>query len=136
MLKKYVGLYASLCLITYLGFWLWYFSPTFIGNWLGFLMTASALVLPICYLVLFTTSKDFKLRLRYLTCILSAIISYTVFAFTQSTDYLDYYATSLQDGLGFALTYVFFIFYINMLLITVIKSIIYLVKRRRKDGDS
>lgn len=142
MLKKYIGLYIVLNLIVYFGFWLWNFSSSILGGWLGFLITVSSLVLPICYLVLFTIAKDFKLRLRYLTCILSALVSYLVFLFTQRTDYLNYSSTDLQSSLGFALLYVFFIFYVNvglpliMLLITIIKSIIYLVKRRNKDGDS
>lgn len=142
MLKKYVGLYTGLNLLTYFSFRLWYFSLTIIGSWFGFLIDLSILFLALGYVVLFTVEKDYKLSHRYLTCLLNAIISYTVFMFTQRTSFLDYNSTSLSDGLGFALIYVFFVFYINvgvpviMLLITVVKSIIYIVKRRKKDGDS
>ena len=131
MLKKYTGLYAGLNLITYLGFWLWHFSLTLIGSCFGFLIDISILFLAIGYIVLFTLEKDYKLSHRYLTCLLNTIISFIVFMFTQGTSFLNYSATSLSDGLGFAITYIFFILYINvgipviMLLITVIKSIIY-----------
>lgn len=142
MLKKYVGLYAGLNLLTYFGLRLWYFSLTIIGSWFGFLIDLSILFLALGYVVLFTVEKDYKLSHRYLTCLLNAIISYIVFMFTQRTSFLDYSSTSLQDGLGFAIIYVFFVFYVNvgvpviMLLITVVKSIIYIVKRRKKDGGS
>lgn len=139
MLKKYTGLYIGLSLLTYFGFRLWYFSLTIIGSWFGFLIDLSILFLALGYVVLFTVEKDYKLSHRYLTCLLNAIISYIVFMFTQRTSFLDYSSTSLQDGLGFAIIYVFFVFYVNvgvpviMLLITVVKSIIYIVKRRKKD---
>lgn len=135
MLKKYTGLYAGLNLITYLGFWLWHFSLTLIGSCFGFLIDISILFLAIGYIVLFTLEKDYKLSHRYLTCLLNTIISFIVFMFTQATSFLDYSSTSLSDGLGFAITYIFFILYINVgipviiLLITVIKSIIY--KRKK-----
>lgn len=141
MLKKYVGLYTSLNLLIYFGLRLWYFSLTIIGSWFGFLIDLSTLFLAIGYVVVFTVEKDYKLSHRYLTCLLNAIISYTVFMFTQRTSIFDYSPTSLQDGLGFAIIYVFFVFYINVgvpviiLLITVIKSIIYLVKRRKINKD-
>ena len=131
MLKKYSGLYAGLNLITYLGFWLWHFSLTLIGSCFGFLIDISILFLAIGYVVLFTLEKDYKPSYRYLTCLVNIIISFIVFMFTQATSFLDYSSTSLSDGLGFAITYIFFILYINvgipviMLLITVIKSIIY-----------
>lgn len=142
MLKKYTSLYTGLNFITYLGFRLWSFADTWIASWLGFFICISALVLPICYLVFFTIAKDYKLRARFLTCIINIVISYVVFRFTQDTSFLDYNPISLSNGLGFALLYVFYIFYINvgvpvvMLLITIIKSIIYSVKRRKKDGGS
>lgn len=135
MLKKYTGLYAGLNLITYLGFWLWHFSLTLIGSCFGVLIDISILFLAIGYVVLFTLKKDYKLSHRYLTCLLNTIISFIVFMFTQGTSFLNYSATSLSDGLGFAITYIFFILYINVgipviiLLITVIKSIIY--KRKK-----
>lgn len=141
MLKKYIGLYAGLNLVTYFGFRLWYFPLTIMGSWFGFLMDVSILFLAIGYIVLFTVEKDYKLSHRYLTCLLNAIISYIVFIFTQGTSFLDYSPTSLSDGLGFAIIYVFFVFYINVgvpaliFLITVIKSIIYLVKRRKTNKD-
>ena len=141
MLKKYTGLYIGLNLLTYFSFRLWYFSLSIIGSWFGFLMDVSILFLAIGYIVLFTVEKDYKLSHRYLTCLLNAIISYIVFIFTQGTSFLDYSPTSLSDGLGFAIIYVFFVFYINVgvpaliFLITVIKSIIYLVKRRKINKD-
>lgn len=141
MLKKYTGLYIGLNLLTYFSFRLWYFSLSIIGSWFGFLMDVSILFLAIGYIVLFTVEKDYKLSHRYLTCLLNAIISYIVFIFTQGTSFLDYSPTSLSDGLGFAIIYVFFVFYINVgvpaliFLITVIKSIIYLVKRRKTNKD-
>lgn len=141
MLKKYTGLYIGLNLLTYFSFRLWYFSLSIIGSWFGFLMDVSILFLAIGYVVLFTVEKDYKLSHRYLTCLLNAIISYIVFIFTQGTSFLDYSPTSLSDGLGFAIIYVFFVFYINVgvpaliFLITVIKSIIYLVKRRKTNKD-
>lgn len=142
MLKKYTGLYIGLNLLTYFGFKLWYFSLSSIVSWFGFFMDVFILFLAIGYVVLLTVEKDYKLSHRYLTCLLNIIISFAVFKYTQNTSFLDYRSTSLSDGLGFAIAYVFFIFYINvgvpalMLLITVIKSIIYMIKRRKKDGDS
>ena len=142
MLKKYTGLYIGLNLLTYFGFRIWHFSLTLISGWFGFLADISVLFLAIGYIVLFTVEKDYKLSHRYLTCLVNIIISYIVFRFTQDTSFLDYSSTSLSDGLGFAITYVFFIFYINvgipviMLLITVIKSIIYLVKRKKTNKDT
>lgn len=142
MLKKYTGLYIGLNLLTYFSFRLWYFSLSIMGSWFGFLMDVSILFLAIGYVVLFTVEKDYKLSYRYLTCLINIITSYIVFRFTQDTSFLDYSSTSLSDGLGFAITYVFFIFYINigipviMFLITVIKSIIYLVKRKKTNKDT
>lgn len=142
MLKKYVGLYTGLNFLTYFGFRLWHFSLTFIGGGFGFLVDMQVLFLAIGYIVLFTLEKNYKLSHRYLTCLLNIIISFSVFKYTQDTSFLDYSSTSLSDGLGFAIAYIFFIFYINvgvpalMLLITVIKSIIYMTKRRKKDGNS
>lgn len=141
MLKKYTGLYIGLNLLTYFSFRLWYFSLSIVGSWFGFLTDVSILFLAIGYVVLFTIEKDYRLSHRYLTCLVNIIISYIVFRFTQDTSFLDYSSTSLSDGLGFAITYVFFIFYINVgipaliFLITVIKSIIYLVKRRKTNKD-
>lgn len=142
MLKKYTGLYIGLNLLTYFGFRLWHFSLTPIGGCFGFLIDISILFLAIGYIVLFTLEKDYKLSHRYLTCLLNVIISFTVFMLTQRTYFLDYSPTSLSDGLGFAIIYIFFVLYINVgvpvliFLITVIKSIIYTIKRRKKDGDS
>lgn len=60
----------------------------------------------------------------------------------EQESFLDYHPTELLGGLGFAVTYLFLVYYVNvgvpalMLLITIIKSIIYMIKRRKKDGDS
>ena len=141
MLKKYTGLYIGLNLLTYFGFRIWNFSLTLIGGCFGFLVDISVLFLAVGYIVLFTVEKDYKLSHRYLTCLVN-IISYIVFRFTQDTSFLDYSSTSLSDGLGFALVYLFYIFYINVgvpviiLLITVIKSIMYLVKRKKTNKDT
>lgn len=131
MLKKYLGLYIGLNFLTYFGFRLWYFSLTPIGG--GFV-----LFLAIGYIVLFTLEKDYKLSRRYLTCLLNITISFIVFIVTQHTSFLDYHPTELLGGLGFAVTYLFLVYYVNvgvpalMLLITIIKSIIYMIKRRKK----
>lgn len=141
MLKKYLGLYIGLNFLTYFGFRLWHFSLTLIGGGFGFLIDISVLFLAISYIVLFTLEKDYKLSSRYLTCLLNIIISFIVVIATQHTSFLDYNPTDLSDGLGFAIVYLFLVSYVNagvpafMLLITVIKSIIYMIKRRKKDGD-
>lgn len=142
MLKKYTGLYIGLNLLTYFGFRIWHFSLTLIGSCFGFLVDISVLFLAIGYIVLFTVEKDYRLSHRYLTCLVNIIISFAVFMLTQATSFLDYSSTSLSDGLGFAITYIFFVFYINVgvpaliFLITVIKSIIYLIKRRKTNKDT
>lgn len=142
MLKKYLGLYIGLNFLTYFGFRLWNFSLTLIGSVFGRLIDISVLFLAIGYIVLFTLEKDYKLSSRYLTCLLNIIISFIVFIVTQHTSFLDYNPKDLSDGLGFAIVYLFLVSYINvgvpalMLLITVIKSIIYMIKREKKDGDS
>lgn len=142
MPKKYLGLYIGLNFLTYFGFRLWHFSLTLIGGGFGFLIDIAVLFLALGYIVLFTLEKDYKLSRRYLTCLLNIIISFIVFIVTQYTSFLDYHPKDLSDGLGFAIVYLFFVSYVNigvpalMLLITVIKSIIYKVKRRKKDGDS
>lgn len=142
MLKKYTVLYIGLNLLTYFGFRLWHFSLTLVGGYFGFLIDISVLFLAIGYIALFTLEKDYKLSHRYLTCLVNIIISFAVFMFTQATSFLDYSSTSLSDGLGFAIAYIFYVIYINvgvpviLLLITVIKSIIYSIKRRNKDGNS
>ena len=142
MLKKYLGLYIGLNFLTYFGFRLWYFSLTPIGGGFGFLIDIFVLFLAIGYIVLFTLEKDYKLSRRYLTCLLNITISFIVFIVTQHTSFLDYHPTELLGGLGFAVTYLFLVYYVNvgvpalMLLITIIKSSIYMIKRRKKDGDS
>lgn len=141
MLRKYLSLYTGICLVTYLGFYLFY-NGDILGSWVGFLMLLIALIMPFGFILMFLLERDYRLKQRFITCVLCFIISLLIFYFTQSTDYLEYNSESLSEGLGFALVYVFFVFYINiglpaiMLLGTIVKSIIVIIKEKRKNGDT
>ena len=141
MLRKYLSLYTGISLVTYLGFYLFY-NRNILGNWIGFLMLLTALIIPFGFILMFFMERNYSLKQRFVTCVLCFIVSLLIFYFTQSTDYLEYNSESLSEGLGFALVYVFFVFYINiglpiiMLLGTVLKSIIFIIKEKRKNGDT
>lgn len=135
MLRKYLSLYTGICLVTYLGFYLFY-NGDILGSWFGFL------IMPFGFILMFFLERNYSLKQRFITCALCFIVSLLIFYFTQSTDYLEHNSESLSEGLGFALVYVFFVFYINiglpviMLLGTVLKSIIFIIKEKRKNGDT
>ena len=141
MLRKYLSLYTGISLVTYLGFYLFY-NRNILGNWIGFLMLLTALIIPFGFILMFFMERNYSLKQRFVTCALCFIVSLLIFYFTQSTDYLEHNSESLSEGLGFVLVYVVFVFYINiglpiiMLLGTVIRSIIFIVKEKRKNGDT
>lgn len=141
MLRKYLSLYTGISLVTYLGFYLFY-NGDILSSWIGFLMLLTVLIMPFGFLLMFFLERNYSLKQRFITCVLCFIVSLLIFYFTQSTDYLEHNSESLSEGLGFALVYVFFVFYINiglpiiMLLGTVLKSIIFIIKEKRKNGDT
>lgn len=141
MLRKYLSLYTGISLVTYLGFYLFY-NGDILSSWIGFLMLLTVLIMPFGFLLMFFLERNYSLKQRFITCVLCFIVSLLIFYFTQSTDYLEYNSESLSECLGFALVYVFFVFYINiglpiiMLLGTVLKSIIFIIKEKRKNGDT
>lgn len=141
MLRKYLSLYTGISLVTYLGFYLFY-NGDILSSWIGFLMLLTVLIMPFGFLLMFFMERNYSLKQRFVTCVLCFIVSLLIFYFTQSTDYLEYNSESLSEGLGFALVYVFFVFYINiglpaiMLLGTIVKSIIVIIKEKRKNGDT
>lgn len=141
MLRKYLSLYTGICLVTYLGFYLFY-NGDILGSWFGFLILLISLIMPFGFILMFFLERNYSLKQRFITCALCFIVSLLIFYFTQSTDYLEHNSESLSEGLGFALVYVFFVFYINiglpviMLLGTVLKSIIFIIKEKRKNGDT
>lgn len=101
-------------------------------------MLLTALIIPFGFILMFFMERNYSLKQRFVTCVLCFIVSLLIFYFTQSTDYLEYNSESLSEGLGFA----FFVFYINiglpaiMLLGTIVKSIIVIIKEKRKNGDT
>lgn len=93
----------------------------------------------ILYVIYFYRDRSLTLGNKAIICIYISVISFISFVYTQFSSVTNYEPTSLSDGLGFALMYVFVLLVSNlgvpvlMIITTIVQGLLKFIKSKKKE---